>query len=304
MVKKIKDIWIDTDPRTRKEFPSAILLGAADDRGVSNVGGRLGAASGPQAIRNMLSEFMLGINGELEKITLLKGNDLSVNHSVQTPTIEQSHDLFRQQVRDALCNGIVPIVLGGGHDYGYPHVAGAHDVFKNNIALVNIDAHLDVRPPTKEGITSGSPFYLAIESGVLNPENFVEFGIQPHCNDFAFYKYLQKKKAKIIFLNEARKKDGAVSAFKKILKSFKKVVVNFDLDAVAMAFSPGVSAPQADGFTSAEFLEMAEISGQMKNVVSVGFFEVAPFLDHNQMTVRLATTAVHRFLCGLSQRIK
>ncbi|MEW6056372.1 MAG: formimidoylglutamase [Bdellovibrionota bacterium] len=306
MVKKVKDHWIvDQVPagRAGQNAPvaTATLLGAADDRGVLNVGGRLGAGHGPQAVRQMLSTFLLGIDGSLQKITLAYGHDITLG-----ATIESGHQEMRRCVKSSLIAHEYPIVLGGGHDYGYPHVAGAHDAFNGRIALINIDAHLDVRPPSSEGITSGSPFYLALEEPVVAAENFVEFGIQEHCNDESYHRYLVEKRAKVMRLDETRQKGGVAFNFEKLISTLArknlKIVVSFDVDAVQMAHAPGVSAPQSEGFTSEEFLAMARICGESSAVATIGFFELAPPLDENQKTTRLVATAIHRYLSALSRR--
>ncbi len=169
-----------------------------------------------------------------------------------------------------------------------------------------MDAHLDVRPPEDGLITSGSPFFLALESGVVQPRDFVEFGIQEHCNDAGFGAYIRKKRAKVVMLNEARAaRGGAVAYFERLVAGFirkkMRVVVSFDVDSVQMSQAPGVSAPQADGFTASEFLGMASICGKYRGVATVGFFELAPDLDLAGMTTRLVATAMHRYLSALGR---
>lgn len=284
-------------------FHTAVnLIGAPDDRGVLNVGGRLGAGHGPQAVRAILAQFMLGIDGALGKVELHQGFDVALGE-----TIEAGHAAVRAAVSSDIQAGTVPVVIGGGHDYGFPHVAGVSDALGGKTALINVDAHLDVRPPGPTGITSGSPFFLALESGAVRPDAFVELGIQDHCNDEAHHAYLRKKDVRIISLEEARAaRGGPAGLLTKLVEGFARrglsTVVSFDLDAVQMAHAPGVSAPQSDGLSSGDLLAMARLCGENRSVASVGFFELAPPLDHLQMTTRLVATAIHRFLTGLSRR--
>lgn len=308
MLKKIRHHWIASRPDGQNSpiqprMPlgqAAFLLGAPDDRGVLNVGGRLGAGHGPQAVRQLLGQFMLGLTGAIGRVELHQGFDVALGES-----IEAAHASVRRAVAAQLKAGVVPIVLGGGHDFGYPHVAGAHDAL-GKVALINVDAHLDVRPPSAEGITSGSPFYLALEDGAVLAENFVEFGIQEHCNAATFMEYLKAKGVRVISLDETRLKQQPAELLEKLIAKFArmglKTVVSFDVDAVQMAHAPGVSAPQVDGFTPGEFLAMARLCGENPNVATIGFFELAPPLDEGQRTTRLVATAVHRFLSGLSER--
>lgn len=298
-IQRIEDIWLDDArhaPQGMQKLPAVQLIGAPDDRAIRNVGGRLGAAQGPRALREVFGRMMVGIQSGIGQVRIGKGKDVAIGS-----TIEDAHRALRKETRDLLAAGVLPIVLGGGHDFGYPHVAGSHDVLKDRLSVINVDAHLDVRPVHATGITSGSPFFLAIENKVLNPKFFHEFGIQEHCNYFEAVDYLQIEGAKISLLNALRLTHGGVVAnFKKALAEFKKakkqIVVSFDVDAVNLAWAPGVSAPQADGFTSEEFLEMVRVCALDENVCSLGFFELSPPLDENGKTTKLVATAIHQFI--------
>lgn len=300
MAKKIKHSWISKSEQTGKKT-CVELLGAPDDRGVLNVGGRLGANRGPDSIRKILGELSSGIEDALSKIQILKGTDISRGAS-----IEATHDALRTSVSGSVKDGVFPIVLGGGHDFGFPHLAGVSDALKKPVACINVDAHLDVRKIENGVITSGAPFRMALESGVLSAKDFIEFGIQTHCNTKEYADYVRSKKARIMMLAECRKAPGVAAKFEALVKDFSKkkkpLVVSFDVDAVEMASAPGVSAPQAEGFTAAEFLAMAAICGRYPIVKSIGFFEYAPDLDHGQMTGRLVATAIHRYMTELATR--
>jgi arginase family enzyme len=277
-------------PQKPKNKLNIDLIGAPDDRGVMNVGGRIGAAFGPKFIKEKFLQMGEGIDGALK--------NLIIHHEKNAQyleTIEKSHESLKEMVTESLKKNFFPVVLGGGHDYGYPHVAAVTEVFGvENVALINIDAHLDLRRVIDNKITSGSPFFLALENKAILGKNFIEFGIQPHCNSEELKNYALEKGVKIIPFKEA-----SVLLFKDFLENFtkqgKKIVVSFDLDSVSMAWSMGVSAPQAEGFSASQILEMSELVGSCSNVVSIGYFEVAPDLDFLGKTVLLTATALHRF---------
>lgn len=241
---------------------------------------------------------MLGLNGAIANVKLLSGLDVEA-----ADRIELTHGKLRKAAAKALSKNCITVILGGGHDFGFPQCAAAFDAYGSGYGCINIDAHLDVRPPNDAGITSGSPFYLALESGVLLPKNFVEFGIQEHANDKSFHDYLKKKKVRVLTLEQTRSGSGVLSSFKKVFQEFKKrklkIVVSIDVDAVQMSQCPGVSSPQVDGFTAREIFEIIQFCGGEKDVVSVGFFEASPPLDFQQQTVRFTATAIHRYLSSL-----
>ena len=134
------------------------------------------------------------------------------------------------------------------------------------LGCINIDAHLDVRQPDPL-VTSGSPFYLAVESGVLDSSRLIEFGIQSHCNAPALWDYADRKKIQIVPFSKLRGGKAARSfehSLGLLAARCDAIVVSLDLDAAAHAYAPGVSAPQAEGFTSSDVIEFAELAGRAR----------------------------------------
>ena len=190
--------------------------------------------------------------------------------------------------------------MGGGHDHGFSHLRGIAEAFPGKtVGCINIDAHLDVRKAEPE-ITSGSPFYLALESGVLKPENFVEFGIQSHCNGRELWDYVESQDARSRPFSSRSRMESRhgiqIRALNRLAGECDVIVVSLDLDAAASAYAPGVSAPQAEGFSSSEIIEMMEEAGRQEKVVSLGIFELNPGSDIDERTARLAATSAWHFV--------
>lgn len=66
------------------------------------------------------------------------------------------------------CAAKIPFIVGGGNDQSYPNAAALLDAvaegyLKGPVGVVNIDAHLDVRPLNNAKVHSGSPFRLLLE---------------------------------------------------------------------------------------------------------------------------------------------
>ncbi len=261
-----------------------------DHQGVINVGGRVGAQFGPLAFRRAFSR--------LKHLQPRLAHEVSVGGL--TSDLARSHLLAAEQVTIAHKKTGLSVVVGGGHDHGYSHLLGIQKTLDKNeiLGCINIDAHLDVRS-SHPIITSGSPFFLAIENGTLLPENFIEFGIQPQCNSQELWDYVVKKKIQVIryeSLRHGRSAQSFRSALENLSSRCDQVVISLDLDSVAQAYAPGVSAPQAEGFSSSELLEMMELAGSDPKVTSLGIFELNPEHDRDDQTALLAATAAHRYL--------
>ncbi len=277
-----------------KSIGNYSIVGFPDDLGVKNVHGRLGAALGPQAF--------------LDAFGKLTGSPNLKDFCSETVLVEMGTELEANYVRaaQAVAKCLAPqrlIVIGGGHDYAYPWIKGMRELHRlkaPELGCINIDAHFDLRSPLPV-MTSGSPFRRLLDEGVLSAASLIEFGIQQHCNSEELWNYVAQKKIKVIPLNRLRH-GKAVPAFKKSLmalkKSCKKIVLSLDLDALSFAYCPGVSAPQAEGFTASDVFEMLEIAGNEAKVISLGIFELSPPQDVQNYTARLAAQGVWHFLAN------
>jgi formiminoglutamase len=275
------------------------LIGIPDHQGVMNVGGRVGAARGPESFRRIFQKFK-GRDGVLEalgaqsQLTELS-TDVSKNHQKAADLIAAAHETHP-----------LSVVVGGGHDHGFSQLLGIKKGFGPSFRLgcINIDAHLDVRKPSPL-ISSGSPFYLAVTQGVLDPKNFIEFGIQPHCNAPELWEFIETHGIEVILMKDLRHGTAAQAfegALKRLAMRCDGIVISLDLDAAASAFAPGVSAPQAEGFSASDFLEMMAIAGANSKVLSLGIFELCPEHDPDARTARLAATSAYHFLAEALKR--
>lgn len=271
------------------------FVGIPDHEGVRNVGGRLGAASGPHAFWQAFAR----LNGAAGvKEGLVRAFETEVGGDARTNLRNAA-----SSVKEASLLSVRTVVVGGGHDHGFSQLQGIRDSLKKKgarIGCINLDAHLDLRD-ARERVTSGSPYWIAIEEGVLDPSRFVEFGIQKQCNGPALWEYAKKKRVRIVGLEEMRGKVLArfQAEYRKLAAKCDAVVLSFDLDCVAEAFAPGVSAPQSEGFTPMEVLSVIGWAGAQKKCISLGIFELNPIHDIDGKTARLAATAAWRYLAGV-----
>ncbi len=273
------------------------LVSIPDHLGVENVGGRLGAAFGPRAF----DEAFARMSGQSPGIESLK--DARHEHLTLTnisTNIDENHSNAAALVRKAAASADRTVIVGGGHDHGYSHLRGIRDHLGADarLACINIDAHLDLRKPNPK-VSSGSPFYLAIESGIIEGKNLVEFGIQTHCNGIDLWNYATSHEVEIIQFDQLRhgKAVGYLKlSLEKLARQSDFLVVSLDLDSVAESFAPGVSAPQSEGFTPTELVEFCEIAGANEKVLSLGIFELNPLHDVGGRTSRLAATCAFHFL--------
>jgi len=269
------------------------LIGFPDDKGVYNNGGRPGAAEGPAKFRSWFAQPK-GVHAV--QATVHDAGD----HEIFGSAIARSHDSAACLVRDQQQTYGTTLIVGGGHDYAFPHLKGVANALdkEQKLGCINIDPHFDLRPcPDK--ILSGSPFYMALEAGLMNGRDLVEFGIQRHCNGADLWEYARNNQVKAYSFEDLRF-GHTIDAFRQALYELSHhcdaLVISLDLDSISMAYAPGVSAPAVEGFTPSEILEMMKLAARTEQVVSLGIYELNPAFDQDNHTARLAVTAAYHFL--------
>lgn len=267
------------------------LICLPDDTGVKNVNGRTGAAQGPEMFRKYFER--------------LKGNPEVQTKMLETAifqpqaTLSESHTHAAEMIADARMKSHFTIVVGGGHDLVYPHLCA----YKNGrdsgkkLGCINIDVHLDLRPD-QPIITSGSPFFMALEKGMLEGENLIEFGIQEYANAKELFNYANSKNVSIVKFDDLRNQKIS-HTFKQSLdflsERTNQIVISLDLDSIQAAFAPGVSAPAPEGFMPSEVVEMVRMAAANEKVVSLGIYELNPSYDIDDRTARLVAVLAYQF---------
>jgi formiminoglutamase len=196
----------------------------------------------------------------------------------------------------------VPVVLGGGHETAYGHYLG-HVNAGNEAAILNIDAHLDVRPYPNGG-HSGSPFRQAFEHAThpLAHGRYAVIGAQRSSVSHAHYQWASSKGARIHWAHGPD--PDLVAAFRLFCEDVRSqgrpklsLLLTIDADAFAQADVPGCSAPNPLGLPGRlgpVFSAMAAGYASSMEIV-----EVNPLLDRDGQTARWAAQVVRQFLAGL-----
>src|SRR5207248_2165684 len=158
-------------------------------------------------------------------------------------------------VAAVLHSGAVPIVLGGGHETAYGHYLGYVAVGVTP-GIINIDAHLDVRPCPERHGHSGSPFRQALEHPTqpLPGDGYVCLGAQPHAVSREHLQYARQHGCVIRWCAEVRPSlaHHLTGEIDRLASAGRSVLLTVDADAVRMADVPGVSAPNPVGLPGDE----------------------------------------------------
>src|SRR5262249_6165608 len=150
------------------------------------------------------------------------------------------------------------------------------------VAILNLDAHLDVRPCTDGKGHSGSPFRQAFEhpTHALGAGRYVCFGAQPQSVGRSHVAFVREHGGHIDWCDDVRSSVAGrfMSRLVHLAVSGCPVYISLDADVVHVADVPGVSAPNSAGLPGTEVLKLAHLAGQSSSVASFDIVETNPVL--------------------------
>lgn len=279
----------------------AVLIGFPQDEGVRRNQGRVGAAEAPHEIRRSLYRLTPGDPAHERDLTGTP--PLDVGNVRIAGALEQTQDALAEVVLGVLCRGAVPIVLGGGHETAYGVYLG-YVAAGMAVGIVNIDAHLDVRPLIDGKGHSGSPFRQAIEHPAAPLGRYVCLGAQPHVISREHLRYAQEHGSVVRWQDELRPSLAHHLAVEgeRMAGLGLAVHLSIDADAVTMADVPGVSAPNPAGLDGADVLGAARLAGGSLEVTGLDLVEINPRHDRDGQSARWGALLVWNFLVGMLDR--
>jgi formiminoglutamase len=230
--------------------PSVVLLGFETDVGVKRNQGRIGAAKGPNHLRQCLANLAWPFNS-----TLIDAGNITC----QGGELEHSQASASSIVSRLLDQHFV-ITLGGGHEIAWSSFLGlakhiAQLKAPPRIGIINFDAHFDLREyrSAKHSLcaSSGTPFaQIADYCHSANLDfNYLCIGVSPTSNTQALYEKARELQVTYIEDNEIspRNEDRHLATIQHFIDNVDIVYLTIDLDVFPAAQMPGVSAPAAFG---------------------------------------------------------
>lgn len=281
----------------------AVLVGFPQDEGVRRNRGRAGAAEAPAEIRRWL--YRLSPWDGMADVNLGWSPPLDAGNVRTSGTMEDSQEALGEVVGGLLAAGAVPIVLGGGHETAYGHFLG-YAAAAVRVGVINLDAHLDVRPLEDGTGHSGTPFRQMLDhpGRWLAGEAYVCLGAQPQAISRAHSLFVRGRGGRIHWAPEVHGTltQRFVEERDRLAEAGCHVYLSIDADAVKAADMPGVSAPNPAGLSGEEVMACARFAGRSPAVASMDIVEINPRLDQDGLSARWAAALVWNFLSGLSQR--
>ena len=195
------------------------------------------------------------------------------------------------------------IALGGEHGITLPLLRALTQRLGRPVALVHFDAHVDTWPDNfGQAYAHGSPFYHAINEGLVDPHRMIQIGIrspvQKDVMDWTLSKGVTVLSAQDVHAA------GPVSVAERIaaVVGNDPAYLSFDIDALDPAFAPGTGTPEIGGLASWQAQAILRRLGGVR-FAGMDVVEVAPAYDVAEITALGAATIVWEYLalCGLGR---
>ncbi len=276
---------------------AAVILGFPSDRGVIVNRGRAGAADGPAAIREKLYRLTPDARDRARHVRVLE-RTTDMGDVTLGERLEANQEALGETIAPFIKEGIIPIILGGGHETAFGHFLG-HVYAGREVGVLNWDAHTDVRALSDGRPHSGSPFRQILTHLSGSCSGYTVAGLLPHQVSSAHVDWIVDRAGEVLWRDEITE-----SVVGELYRSLSKpTMVTFDLDAVDQTSAPGVSAPAPGGLNPDVWLHAAYEAGRSPAVISMDVVELNPRFDPDGRTARLAALTVWTFLRGVSERI-
>jgi agmatinase len=168
------------------------------------------------------------------------------------------------------------------------------------LGLVHFDAHVDTWPDSFGLVWGhGSPFYHAIEEGLIDPHRSVQIGIRSPMQK-AVYDWTIEHGLTIVFAEEVHESGPAAAARRiRTVVDAAAAYLTFDVDALDPAFAPGTGTPEVGGLAS---WQVRAILHRLAGLDFAGMdvVEVSPPYDVAEITALAAATVVWDYLALLA----
>ncbi len=285
--------------KNRKSF---CFIGFMCNEGVIRNSGRTGAEKAPDYLRKEMAN--LPWNDDLEIILFDAGNIFCADSN-----LEEAQNNLSKAVNKILSLGMFPIVLGGGHDIALGNYQGVASFVKtqkrkNNIGIINFDAHFDLRPYKNTKGSSGSMFLQIADQCKSENRAFSYYciGIQTYANTKRLFQTAKELNVQFELAKNIKQANLAniKSSLTKFIDKNNHIYLTICSDVFSAAYAPGVSAPQPFGLLPETSLELIKHVAASNKVISFDIAEIAPRFDEDNRTAKLGAIIIYAVVNTLS----
>jgi len=270
------------------------VAGIPFDLGTSN---RPGARFGPAAIRQASRMLVDGDHpaswAEMDRLDLADVGDFRIVHGDIPATLAKIEE------QAAPLKHLV--ALGGDHTITLP-LLRALSRRGGALGLVHFDGHVDTWPESFGLVWGhGSPFYHAIEEGLVDPRQMIQIGIRSPLHRDIF-DWTVGKGVTIVTAEDVHESGPqAVAERIRAVLGDRPSYLSFDIDALDPAFAPGTGTPEVVGLATWQARAILRRLAGL-HFAGMDVVEVSPPYDVAEITALAAATIAWDYIGLLAPR--
>jgi formiminoglutamase len=259
-----------------------VILGIEESVGPLLNLGLLGAEKG---YNSFLPRFLnLQSNRFIDGTSILLAGSIQVNPSSsnQHPRVEELDELVTETLLPFLSKGMIPVVIGGGHNNALPIIRAFHEWSGASLGIINMDPHGDCRATDLRH--SGNSFSFGLEEKIIHYYSLI--GLHPQYNNSFILDFLNRKECGYSLFDDylVGKRDLLTDVYseKSHLESLGNYGIELDMDAItgmpSSAFTPS-------GFSLNEARMYVKTLANSSNCAYLHLPEGAPSNEHENKIV-------------------
>ena len=261
--------------------------------------GRIGAKTGPDAIRGALANMAWHA-----PVALHDDGDIVAHHD-----LESAQQQFSQTLQSCLQHSDFVVALGGGHEIAWASYQGLFQYMESRgetekkIGIINFDAHFDLRKPAPL-TSSGTPFWQIAQFNQQRqrPFHYSCLGVSQAANTPALFDMAHTTGTRYL-LDVDCNMAAAKQLLTPMLADIDELYVTICLDAFPASLAPGVSAPSALGISPQFVISLLHYLAEAQSMFGftwrlADLAEMNPSFDVNNQTAKLAARLVFELVQG------
>lgn len=270
--------------------------------------GRPGARYAPGKVREAFGCITRRIqNGriaaiEMQKIVDLR--DICIKDFGDVPIVwdnyQETFNNMEKAAIDILCQGFMPLAIGGDHSISYPLVKALQSQSEGNVGLIQFDAHLDLldASASQGRFSHSSEIRRALDLERVHAENVVQIGVRGfnYPDDLEFVRTHRIKQFTPQMIRTTPLDEVVRETLEIARNGTEKIYMTLDIDVLDPVYAPACGSNEPGGLTIVEVESL--VQGFAPHIDFVDVAEVNPIFDVNDMTSSVAAKLLANTILG------
>jgi len=220
---------------------------------------------------------------------------IDVGNIEEGESINDTYYAATNVISELIENRIVPIILGGSQDLTYANYM-AYEKQGKIINLTTIDSSFDLGN-AEENFNSKSHISKIILHQPNYLFNLTNIGYQSYFVDYEAVNLMKKLLFDIYRLGVVR---ANMEESEPLVRNAD--IISFDISSIRQSDAPGNANASPNGFYGEEACQICRYAGISDKVSSIGFYELNPERDKNDLTANLVAQMIWYFIEGFYNR--